>query len=167
MFDTVTFEPSSLMLKQSVLEGKLSPGDLEGLQDMLFSPDQGVIEYRLDTTQSFRGNPVLRIHLGGWLMLACQRCLEGFRFELNVNDELELVKSEEDLPALETEESGKDAIVDPGHMDLGQLLQEEILLALPLAPTHREGGCSSSLDASKAAEHPFAALARLKSGDAS
>jgi uncharacterized protein len=167
MFDSVTFEPARLVLQQGVLEGEVKPGDLEGLKDLLASSDQGALAYHVDAGTSFRGNPLLRIQIHGWLSLACQRCLEGYRHDLVVNDELELVKSEADLPDLETEESGKDAIVDPGHMDLAELLQEEILLALPLAPLHPEGQCGAIPKPRDSAEHPFAALARLKSGDAS
>jgi uncharacterized protein len=166
MFESVTFEPASLARQQGSLAGELGPGNLEGLRDLLFSPDQGVIGYRVEAQTSIRGNPLLRIKLQGWLVLACQRCLEGYRFDLDVTDELELVKSEVDLPALETEETGRDAIVDPGQMDLGQLLQEEILLALPLTPVHPEGACAPPQDASRSVGHPFAALARLKSGGA-
>lgn len=166
MFETLTFEPSKLLLQQGVLEGKLKPSELGGLNDLLASPDQGELAYRVEAATSLRGNPLLRIRIQGWLMLACQRCLEGFRQDLAVDDELELVKSDSDLPDLESEELGRDVIVDPGHMDLAELLQEEILLALPLAPLHSEGECKSPLKPGEGNEHPFATLARLKSGDA-
>lgn len=106
---------------------------------------------------------MVTVHLDGQVMLTCQRCLEGFPFDLEIDERIVMVKDEAALPELEDEVAGVDVIVQPERLDVAALVEDEILLALPLAPAHAQGVCGAGTEASQQKrETPFAALAKLK-----
>ncbi|HHW65861.1 MAG TPA: metal-binding protein, partial [Rhodocyclaceae bacterium] len=80
---------------------------------------------------------------------------------LRVDTLLQPVRSGQPIPDEELEDDEVDAIEIDGGLDVMALLEDEILLALPIAPRHQvceaprpEGGASK--------ESPFAALASLR-----
>lgn len=99
----------------------------------------------------------------------CQRCLQPVALPLAVATRLRFVRGEAEAAALDAE-SEDDVLALVRWLDLRELVEDELLLALPVVPTHRE--CPVPLlvppDAAPlAAEdtpHPFAALAALKRG---
>jgi uncharacterized protein len=62
------------------------------------------------------------------------------------------------------EAQSEDLIPDVAQLELAPLLEEELLLALPLATRHDEGACGTGLEMAPepAVASPFAALAKLK-----
>lgn len=112
-----------------------------------------------------------------WLQLAarariwreCQRCLQPVALELEVARALRFVADEATAEALDAQ-SEDDVLALPHSLDLHALVEDELLLALPLVPMHAK--CPRSLpmsvgDASgeeAPAANPFAALAGLKGG---
>ncbi len=143
------------------VEGQCVPADLLALQDELHDLD-GIIGYRVDGGYSPGQKPLLTVRITGYVQLTCQRCLEGFRFDLDLQSHLELVPNEAALPALEEERVGWDVIVCPEHLAVADLIQEEILLALPVSPRHAPGDCGvSDLCEAGHPDHPFAVLRQL------
>ena len=69
-------------------------------------------------------------------MLICQRCLTAFEHELNVVRQLVLVTSESQLPELDAEDPDVDVVVATEKMNVLDLIEDEIILSLPLAPRH-------------------------------
>jgi uncharacterized protein len=108
-----------------------------------------------------------------WLHLAaqvrvwreCQRCLQPMPLDLEVSRPLRFVAGEEVAAALDAE-SEDDVLALNLGLDLHELVEDELLLALPLVPTHDQ--CPQPLPgaaddgALEPAAHPFAALAGLK-----
>ena len=102
--------------------------------------------------------------------MVCQRCLEPANFHVGGEYDYVIIpegKSIEDLP------SGYDALeVGDDPIDLTSLVEDELLLALPLVPRHEIcpdsvplSAQSADFDASQAQRpSPFAALAALKGG---
>jgi uncharacterized protein len=94
----------------------------------------------------------------------CQRCLQPVAIDLAVDRWFRFVADEETAAALDAG-SDEDLLVLSRHFDLRALLEDELLLELPLVPRHDT--CPQPLavaaDAEPAVdEHPFAALAALK-----
>ena len=101
----------------------------------------------------------------------CQRCLLPVALDLEVARALRFVATEEQAAALDAE-SEDDVLALGRHLDLHNLIEDELLLALPLVPLHsacpqappmRFGDDEAAADAAPA-PRPFAALARLKRG---
>lgn len=109
----------------------------------------------------------LRLEAQTSLPLECQRCLQPVSIQLAIDRSLRFVADEAAAAVLDAE-SEDDVLELPRHLDLLALVEDELLLALPLVPKHDR--CPSPL-AMPAAEaqpeveapaHPFAALEALK-----
>lgn len=99
--------------------------------------------------------------------LVCQRCLQPVEVPLVVRRDFRFVADEAQALA-EDDEAEEDLLVADAHFDLAALIEDELLLALPLVPTHADctapAVASSPADAPRA--HPFAVLAGLRPGGA-
>jgi uncharacterized protein len=98
--------------------------------------------------------------------LECQRCLKPVGASLMVNRSILFVAGETEAEALDAE-SEDDVLALTRALDVPELLEDELLLALPLVPRHDV--CPSPLPVpeevpEEKAPHPFAALAALKKG---
>jgi uncharacterized protein len=113
--------------------------------------------------------PQVWLHLAGQgeIDLECQRCLEPVRWTLDVDRWLQFVAGEDAAEALDAD-SEHDVLPLTRRLDLFEVLEDELLLALPLIARHEScpGGAPSAApeDAEPDAPHPFAALAALKRG---
>ena len=113
------------------------------VQDLLHSPE-GELRFSLHGVADEAGRPALRVQVGGVLQLACQRCLGALAFPLEVDSTLVLARSEAEIEAQPVEADGPDRIVGRKDMEVGTLLEDEILLAIPFAPRHEQ--CSGAVD---------------------
>ena len=100
--------------------------------------------------------------------LQCQRCLQSVAQTLVVDRRLRFVRSEAEAARLD-ETSDDDVLVLLPRLDLHELLEDELILALPLVPRH-DGPCplplplpADDLQDEEPAPNPFAALAALRS----
>ena len=99
----------------------------------------------------------------------CQRCLQPVAIDLDVARALRFVADEATAEALDAE-SEDDVLALPRWLDLHSLVEDELLLALPLVPMHVECPTrppmsvenTSEDEVSARAPHPFAVLAGLK-----
>jgi uncharacterized protein len=105
------------------------------------------------------------------LSLSCQRCLEPVDMPLAVERSFRFVSTEAQAE-IEDEESEEDVLAISREFDLLALVEDELLMELPLAPTHE--ACPSRPafsaadadfeDAAPVKPNPFAALAALRPG---
>lgn len=107
--------------------------------------------------------------VSGILPMACQRCLETVPVQVEQEFRLAVTASgdEETLPA-----DFEPWPLIEGPVSLGQLIEDELLLALPLVPMHEQqdecGELAAELAAleqegsSAPADNPFAVLEKLK-----
>jgi uncharacterized protein len=102
--------------------------------------------------------------------LTCQRCLQPVQEALDVDRWIRFVDTEAEAAALDVD-SDDDVLALPRHLDARELIEDELLLALPLVPRHET--CPEPLpvaDDEPAADeeaekpNPFAKLAALKRG---
>jgi uncharacterized protein len=109
----------------------------------------------------------LQLMLDADVKLTCQRCLAPVDTPLRVERWFQFVAGEEQAAELDAD-SEVDVMASTRSLDLHQLAEDELLLALPLVPRH--GVCpqpllpsaSPALLPDDAPPHPFAALAALK-----
>jgi uncharacterized protein len=129
-------------------------------------------ELPVDWSASFEQRPVhgaapqvwLRLQAGAQVARECQRCLQPVLVPLQVDRAFRFVPTEEEAEALDAE-SEDDVLAASPRFDLRALVEDELLLALPLVPKHDV--CPVPWQPEPAAddatsEHPFAALAVLK-----
>jgi len=128
--------------------------------------NEGVICWRLSGGMDAEGKPRLDLAVSGRLVLCCQRCLGGLDWELAIGTALLPVRAGQDLPEDELENDETDAVeVDSdGGLDVLSLIEDEIILALPIAARHTDCGMpdASETNSGVRRESPFAALAGLR-----
>lgn len=115
----------------------------------------------------------LRLQIDATVPLTCQRCLGPVDVALAVDRAFRFVADEE-TAAAQDDDAEEDLLVISRDFDLAALVEDEVLMALPLVPMHET--CPVHVKLAVADEafgadatarpHPFAALARLK-GDKS
>jgi DUF177 domain-containing protein len=97
--------------------------------------------------------------------LTCQRCLQPMDEALQVDRRFRFVRGEDEAARLD-EVSEDDVLELPQRLDLHALLEDELILALPLVPRHER--CPAPLPlrnddgAGEPAPRPFAALEALR-----
>lgn len=95
------------------------------------------------------------------LTMQCQRCLKPMQVEIESDFECVIVATEEASKALPTDVDG---YICEEKIDLHDLAEEELLLAMPMSPRHAQ--CEALLDnvetqPAKATHSPFADLKDL------
>jgi len=111
----------------------------------------------------------LHLTASGQVALTCQRCLKPVVEEIDIDRWIRFVDTEAEAAALDVD-SDDDVLALPRHLDARELIEDELLLALPLVPRHE--ACPEPLahvdDAPEPEEeerpNPFAKLAALKRG---
>jgi uncharacterized protein len=110
----------------------------------------------------------LHVQADAVVPLTCQRCLTGMDTLLDVDRWFRFVADEAAAEA-QDDEAEEDLLVVSPHFDLVGLVEDELLLALPMVPTHETCPVHVQLEAvdegfeeaAAAKPNPFAALAGL------
>lgn len=121
----------------------------------------GEVTFLLEGSRDKEGKRLLALSASTTLTLVCQRCLETMRYPLSISNQLWLVPSGYAIPQEELEIDHLDAIEVEAQLDVVQLLEEELLLALPMAPRHPACDGVRPVDGADAFS-PFSGLAVLK-----
>jgi uncharacterized protein len=141
------------------LSGSLPIPGLARLRDSLHD-ELGEIQFEVRGTLDARGRPVLVLEIRGMLHLRCQRCLGLLEYPLWVSSTLLLTGH----GAEELEDEEAESIEASSELDVGGLVEDEIILGLPYSPRHEEGTCRQGEDAptGRTASAAFEKLAALK-----
>jgi uncharacterized protein len=155
VIDCVEFARSGGVLDRSV-----GLDELPRLADLL-TTTVGRLSVRLEGWRDSAGKSWLQVAIAGEPTLCCQRCLGGVKFPLDIRSRLQLIAPGEDWPDEDLADDSADAVAAEKALAVLSLIEDEVLLALPIAPTHEQ--CESPLEnASGHDSSPFAALVALK-----
>lgn len=106
-------------------------------RDTLFTwQAEGSTQPELQDDGTEAAQPYLRLALHGAAWLDCQRCLAPYEQPFDVEATYRLVATEEEAEAFPLDEDELDVIVGSRQFDLVGLIEEELLLSLPLVPKH-------------------------------
>lgn len=106
------------------------------------------------------------------LSVACQRCLDPMPVDISGNYRMAILDSENKIGYLEALDETADYVLldeicpdDKKMLPVADMLEDELLLAIPLSPRHDD--CDMHTDsvgdvADEPAENPFAVLGQLK-----
>jgi uncharacterized protein len=149
------------------ISGEIAIAELPRLQDVL-ETSQGVLQYTVQGGVDKQGIHFLDVGVAGQCRLRCQRCLEGFDFPVRLDTRL-LLRDQASLDELDSDAAGAaeeefDSILADQHLNVLDLLEDEILLSLPIAPKHALGTCQATdgKNLQGIVKNPFAVLAELK-----
>ena len=196
---TVVFNPRRLDVAafakaQATLEGRQALVDLPRLAEGLLWPaDEVPAAVNWQATGSLRqvlgGSPETRLHLQAQarVWMTCQRCLGPMALELQVDRSFRFVRDEDEAAQLDETTDDEDVLSMGRLLDVWALVEDELIMALPIVPRHETcpapltalasqdqmpGQVASSTSSSQAgqaetegaeeAPHPFAVLKNLK-----
>ena len=152
------------------LSGEWPLSTLPRLAESAVPGGQGVVPWRARgerrVAHGGEAQVWLHLHASTRLSLQCQRCLQPVDEDVLVEREFLFVHGEDAAAQLDAE-SDDDVLALTRALDLRELVEDELLLALPLVPRHDV--CPHPLPVAlddaviEEAPHPFAALAALKS----
>ena len=149
------------------ISGEVPIAELSRLLDVLEN-SQGILRYSVQGGVDNQGIPWLDVSVDGHCQLRCQRCLNSLDYPVQLDMRL-LLRDQASLDALGDNITGSDeeefdSILADAHLNVLDLLEEEILLSLPIAPKHELGACQAtdSENAHREEKSPFAVLAKLK-----
>lgn len=143
-----------------MLERSVGLDELPRLAELL-TTTAGSLSVRLEGWRDEQGKSWLQLDIAGEPVLCCQRCLGGMKYPLAIRSRLQLIAPGADWPDDDLEDDSADAIAADAELNVLSLVEDEVLLALPIAPRHEQ--CESpSASASGNGPSPFAALADLK-----
>lgn len=161
-------DPIDFIQNAGIRHGKIPVIDLVRLHDLLFDKE-GVLIYQISGRFDKNAKLGLQLEVKGKIHLNCQRCLEKLVHKIDLKTFLLLAKNEVELQQAD-EDDTVDAILAAPDLDVINLIEDEIILGLPISSRHADGECNSlklksitdSLAGKKQSVNPFAVLATLK-----
>lgn len=141
----------------------LRPGASEGVDEGA-GRDQGAA-LSLNASCTFQagseGFPQVHLRVAGAVPLVCQRCMELLVLPVSIDVRLTVVGSDEEAAGLA--DPFEAVLLDDGNLLLAQVVEDEVLAILPLAPKHLANTpCGRSEGVSSGETHrPMAGLAEL------
>ncbi len=143
---------------QQIQAGEIEAASCERLLESLSAAGKGAqISYKLTGAAKQLRNPSLHLHIDAQLPVTCQRCLGDMQVQLHLNFDYIICQ---EMPDETDENDDTDWLEAAPDMDVQALMEDEILLAMPIAPMHAHD-CSQQSMQSGEKPNPFAALKGL------
>lgn len=169
--NTLLIDNTTFSKKNELIEGELSLQDLPRLDELMHSSNlsnptkinySGLIDYALRGKTDAAGQHILQLTVVCTLTTACQRCLNEMPLNLNLKFNYLIGEvSDTDVEAVEVDNSDDYDLQQANKaMDLIALIEDEIIMAMPIAPMHEEG-CTELTTQSGEKPNPFAVLKGL------
>ena len=156
-------DPWRLAAQGRILAGRIALDALPRLAPSLAGP--GEVEYRLAFHLDGERRAAVSGHVATQLVVQCQRCLEPVAIPVDSRFELVFVRGLDEAARLP--EPYEPALAEDGWVRPLDLVEDELLLALPPVPVHETPECSARTAEPKPgeeiqADNPFAVLAALR-----
>ncbi|WP_241087327.1 YceD family protein [Candidatus Vondammii sp. HM_W22] len=167
-------DPWRLANLGKVFSGVTRLAELPRLAEALLSADVGEVLFSLEFYRDEKRRARVKGNVRAELSLICQRCMGRMKAPVNADMDLAIIEVFEEAEKLSPD--CDPVLVNDGRIRLMDLLEDELLLAIPHMPMHDEAVCEVKLETyfpdagevqgpeSTANENnPFAVLAGLKS----
>jgi uncharacterized protein len=152
-------------------EGNIALAELGRLSELLYPGDSSGQERDLEVRFEFVRNeydlPTVTGRLATRLELECQRCLGSLEMPLELEFRLMIDAQDELLRS-----SSVDTLYsEDGYIDIYEVVEDELILAIPLVALHDDRACNEhwrnpeTETDSAATDNPFAVLQKLKTAD--
>ncbi|MGB2360010.1 MAG: YceD family protein [Porticoccaceae bacterium] len=160
-------DPRKLALQGNLLEGTVNVADLTRLESSVSAicgPLEASIQFGLDESRAKIAEGQARVPVE----TVCQRCLDPVRLDLQAKFAVQVIWSEDHLNRVAA--NYEPWLVVDKLANLNELLEDEILLALPLVNYHPVGECTGDTFMEEveatgdevALDNPFNVLLQLK-----
>ena len=162
MFEQALIDGLKFAREGRCLQGLLPLSRLPRVAEELFDAS-GSVSYELTGFVDGNGRPGIEAQTRTQLPMVCQRCLDRFDFDLERRTRFLLVSNEAQLPDLEDEAMETETVSIEAVTNVADLVEQEVLLGMPIAPAHPAGQCRAPEQPQAAKpDSPFAVLGQLK-----
>lgn len=145
------------LIRQGVtLKGEIQMAELSRLEGVVLN--NAPIHFELVFGKNAEGQAVIHGTVRGTVDLTCQRCLKAVAIDLDASVALGVVSSEEEAKRLP--DDLEPLVLTDEPVRLADLVEDEILLALPVAPRHAHQCVPAHREheGPEKTDNPFAAL---------
>jgi len=153
--------PLRLAEKNAILKGTLLLSTMLRLKEFLADP-KGEVVVSMKFSRDEDQNIFIDLQVNTELILTCQRCMNSLNYPISINVLLSPMMDETKISRLQNYEP---LIMQGELVAVQDIVEDEILLNLPLIAKHSQNSCSVVLSTSQenTTENPFkAALSKLK-----
>lgn len=154
-------DPFRFAQEGRVISGEIRVADFPRLAENL-ADTAGEVQYRIEGSVDSDRRPILAVMINGQLILRCQRCLGDVAWLLAISSDLLPVHAGQPIPEEELEDDSADAFEVDGEIDVVTLVEDEILLGVPLVPRHDTCNVPHPEESAGEKVSPFAALSSLR-----
>ena len=120
------------------LEGTIPLNEFARLCEIV-SGDEGDVHLKLAFSKSDQNRTHVSGEAGVEVTLICQNCMTAFATHLSCSVDAQIVADESELRSLEEDQDG--LVSAERLVPVTQLVEDELLLAVPMIPRHTEGDC--------------------------
>ena len=163
-------DPLRLAQNGLKLSGELSIKDMPRLSESLVN-DEGSIHVDLAFDMDEVNTPYMQGKIVAEVSMICERCMSPMKVPLSITCLLAMILSERKIASL-AEEYDPWLLENNDPVSLNAVIEDELILALPLVPRHTEaclpsevwfaGEDESAVKEDDKPESPFAVLSSLK-----
>jgi uncharacterized protein len=121
------------------VEGRLDARALPRLEGVVQPDCESPVAYTIAGDRDSHGRPALRVAVSGKLWTQCQRCLRPMPVQVVRETLLVIASTEAELDAWDADDE-EVALADRA-VSAQELVEDEVLLTLPIAPRHAQGEC--------------------------
>ncbi|WP_434777225.1 YceD family protein [Neisseria sp. Ec49-e6-T10] len=157
-------DPVAFAREERLIKNKLLISSLDGrLSKHEFLADaEGECDFCLQGGKDKLQRYFLALTVKANLSLICQRCLDVVPFHIDETSRIILFFNEQKLDeAMEQDPDLEGILVEP-EISIQTLIEDQLIMALPLAPKHEDCGNPSLDQINQDKPNPFAVLANLK-----
>lgn len=161
-------DPFRLVRQNRILSGTLALSRMERLAPLLHTAD-GVAEVELEFGTDDMGVMCVLGHVKAELHFICQRCMQPMTHVVDAEVALGLVANRDDVDKVAAHY--EPLIIEEVPTPLLPIIEDELLLAVPIVALHETGLCAALplsnivVEPAMQRENPFAVLAKLKPRD--
>lgn len=162
----LTINAFKLARSQARIDGRLELASLPRVAPVL-AATHGALDYDVEGWIDADGHPGATLKLRAVLPLVCQRCGEVLDWNLERQARFRFVRDERALDQVALDDDELDAVVGSVDMDAVAWMEDEVLLSMPLVPSHADCHLARRPEpetAPYAPAQPFARLARARRG---
>lgn len=141
-------------------QGVLPLSSFPRLRDLLAS-DAGEARYAIKGVRDAQGRLGLGVKVRVTLQLRCQRCLEPLPVEVDSDSLLVLAATQAEIDAGAESVDAPDRVLAGHEMPLAELVEDELILAVPYAPRHEDCAAAEVAPKGQQKSSPFAGLKGL------
>ena len=133
-------DPIRLAAREEHLQGTISLKQMKRLINAL-SSDEGEVFIDVEFSVDINRVVILAGEIKTDTKLICQRCMKEMDLPIALDFQLAFVRSEAEMERLP--EGYEATLIDNTSMMLSDIIEDEILLALPPIPKHLDENCSA------------------------